>query len=94
MKQKTLPGFEFVPAKDNDTVDFRWYYITRNRDAEMLLTFDENGLPIWCPHDLQYTIPHVYSSAQTARRDLDRVGGHAVKMSRYVIINGSRVVRW
>jgi len=93
MEQKQLPLFEFVPVQDKHEVDFRWYYIVRNRDSEMLLSFDENGLPIWVKHDLQHTIPHVYSSAHQARKDMGRVGGDAVKMSRYVVIGGSHVVR-
>lgn len=68
-----------------------WYYITRNRETEMLLSFDRNGKPIWCPHDLQYTIPHMFNSGQKANKRLKEVGGHKVIMSRYQVIDGVSV---
>lgn len=68
-----------------------WYYITRNRDTEMLQGFSGDGKAIWCEHDLQYLIPHVYTNSRHANRDKRLVGGDAVKSCRYLVINGKRI---
>ena len=82
---------EEFPKKTAPVKIPRWFYITRNRDQEMLLSFDSNGRPIWCPHDLQYTIPHMFTSSQKASRKSAEIGGHNVRMSRYQKINGKSV---
>lgn len=84
-------NMDTIEEKDLDFKVPRWYYITRNRDAEMLLNVDRHGNSIWCEHDLQYIIPHMYNTAHNARKDLKRVGGHNVRMSKFQVIDGKSV---
>lgn len=93
MKQEMLPGFEYVPLLQNERSEGQWYYVTRNRDEEMLLTFDDEGQPVWTIHDLQNTIPHVFNTSHAAKKVKEKVGGHNVKSSPYKVIGGNRVVR-
>lgn len=44
-----------------------WYYLVRNRNAEMMLEFDAHGAPIWVEHDLRHQKPHMYSCLRRAR---------------------------
>jgi hypothetical protein len=59
-----------------------WYYITRNRHAEMLLKFDAYGKPVWVEHDLRQNKPHIYNCIQRAREAATRLRGE-VKSCHY-----------
>jgi hypothetical protein len=70
-----------------------WCYITRRNDAEMLAGFSSDGTALWVEHDLQHTIPHVYSNARLANADKIKHKGQDVRYSRFVWIGGKRVNR-
>jgi len=59
-----------------------WYYLVRNRNAEMMLEFDAHGLPIWVEHDLRQHKPHIYSCIRRAN-EAARVLKCQVKSCRY-----------
>jgi hypothetical protein len=59
-----------------------WYYITRNRSAEMLVDFTSDGEPIWVEHDLRVYLPHVYNCRGRAQQAATRLHGQ-VQMCHY-----------
>lgn len=80
-QQKAFDWLETIP--DFPTRRARpWYYITRNRGAEMLVDFDKNGQPVWSAHDLREYLPHVYNCRQRAQQAATRLHGH-VEMCHY-----------
>lgn len=92
-REKTLDMFrpdEVKKATDSHSVP-KWYYVTRNRDTEMMISIDVNGRAVWVAHDLQYTIPHMFNTAHMARKTMAKVGGHDVRMSKYQVIDGKSV---
>jgi hypothetical protein len=52
-----------------------WYYVTKERNTLMLLSFDYDGLPVWVEHDLRSTIPHVFNCHQRALQAATRLHG-------------------
>lgn len=52
-----------------------WYYVTRNRNAEMLVDMDRYGTPVWAVHDLRENLPHVYNCRRRAQEAATRLGG-------------------
>jgi hypothetical protein len=90
--KKTDTMFNMDEIKSEKKPEYpKWFYVTRNRDTEMLFYYSPDGTAVWCSHDLQHTVPHMYTSAQVARRDMAKHGGDNVRMSRYQVINGRSV---
>lgn len=63
-----------------------WYYVTRNRNAEMLVDFDAYGQPVWLEHDMRQHLPFVYNCRRRAQEAASRLGG-AVEKCHYDRLN-------
>ena len=59
-----------------------WYYLTRGRNAEMLIDIDAYGNAVWVEHDLREHLPFVYNCRRRAQEAASRLGA-TVMMCHY-----------
>lgn len=70
-----------------------WFYITRNRGQEMLVSLDDHGKGIWVEHDLSRYVPHIINSLATAQIVMRAVGGTETRKCWYTKVAGEDVSR-
>jgi len=60
--------FDFIDTIPDEPVRRArpWYYLVRNRNAEMMLEFDAYGNAVWVEHDLRQHKPHIYNCIRRA----------------------------
>jgi len=75
-KQMNFDWLDTIPDTPPARAARPWYYITRNRNAEMLLGFDAYGAAVWIEHDMRGGVyPHMYSCIRRAQQAAVRLSG-------------------
>lgn len=81
--QQAFDFLDTIPGIPNKYSSRPWYYVTRLRNAEMLMGFDAHGEPIWAEHDMRSgDYPHLFNCMRRAQQAATRLGG-AVKSCHY-----------
>lgn len=74
--QQSFDFLDTIPDIPHKRSARPWYYITRNRNAEMLMGFDAYGNPVWILHDMRKgDLPHLYNCIRRAQTAATRLGG-------------------
>ena len=83
IKQEAFDWLDTIPDVPKKRSARPWYYITRYRNAEMLLGFDAHGNPVWVEHDMRAgDLPHMYNCMRRAQEAATRLNG-TVKSCHY-----------
>jgi hypothetical protein len=83
IENEPMSFLDTIPDIPNKRSARPWYYITRNRNAEMLIGFDAYGNPVWAEHDMRGgTLPHMYNCIRRAQTAATRLHG-AVRSCHY-----------